>query len=220
MTKQRLSKLAVAVLLAGGIAISVPAVAGGIPTFDAAAVAQATQQFMQMLEQTQNQLKQLEQMKKQVEAMKGSRNMGKIARTEAQELLPDEWKDIYKAAKKQAGKDNKDLLSGKNYDYNAQNDRLIKQFDMTMKAIKDSELRMKNIRALIDQVDRTQDVKAAADLQNRIAGEQAKIQQNQVNLDTMARLYEMQKEIDEVSFEQRNKCARAPKHGWKIDGCY
>ena len=78
---------------------------------------------------------------------------------------------------------------------------------------------MKDIRALIDQVDRTQDVKAAADLQNRIAGEQAKIQQNQVNLDTMARLYEMQKEIDEVSFEQRNKCARAQKHGWKIDGC-
>ena len=174
---------------------------------------------MQMLEQTQNQLKQLEQMKKQVEAMKGSRNMGKIARTEAQELLPDEWKDIYKAAKKQAGKDNKDLLSGKNYDYNAQNDRLIKQFDMTMKAIKDSELRMKNIRALIDQVDRTQDVKAAADLQNRIAGEQAKIQQNQVNLDTMARLYEMQKEIDGRNFAQHNKCARAKKHDWKIDGC-
>ena len=80
---------------------------------------------------------------------------------------------------------------------------------------------MKNISALIDQVDKTQDAKAAADLQNRIAGEQAKIQQNQINLDTMARLYEMQKEIDERNFAQYNKCARAEKYGWKAEaeGC-
>lgn len=90
---------------------------------------------------------------------------------------------------------------------------------MTLKSIKDSQLRMKNISALLDQVDKTQDAKAAADLQNRIAGEQAKIQQNQINLDTMARLYEMQKEIDERNFALRNKCARAAKHGWKEQGC-
>lgn len=221
MTKQRLSKLAVAVLLSGGLAVSVPAFAGGIPVFDGAAVAQAIQQGIQMKQQIENQIKQINELKSQVKALTGSRNIGKLLRNEAQEALPDEWKSVYEAAKKQGGSGGKDLLSGKAYDAKNSDERLIKQFDMTLKSIKDSQLRMKNISALLDQVDKTQDAKAAADLQNRIAGEQAKIQQNQINLDTMARLYEMQKEIDERNFAQYNKCARAEKYGWKAEaeGC-
>ena len=219
MTKKRLTTRPAAILTALALAAAAPVHAGGIPTFDGAAVSQAIQQGIQMKQQIDNQLKQISELKSQVKALTGSRNIGKLLRNEAQEALPDEWKAVYEAAKKQGGSGGKDLLSGKAYDAKNSDERLIKQFDMTLKAIKASQLRMNNINALLDQVDKTQDAKAAADLQNRIAGEQAKIQQNQINLDTMARLYEMQKEIDERNFALRNKCARAAKHGWKEQGC-
>lgn len=220
MTKKRLTTRPAAILTALALAAA-PVHAGGIPTFDGAAVAQAIQQGIQMKQQIENQIKQINELKSQVKALTGSRNIGKLLRNEAQEALPDEWKSVYEAAKKQGGSGGRNLISAKAYDAKNSDERLIKQFDMTLKSIKDSQLRMKNISALIDQVDKTQDAKAAADLQNRIAGEQAKIQQNQINLDTMARLYEMQKEIDERNFAQYNKCARAEKYGWKAEaeGC-
>lgn len=218
-TKKTLIRKLTAAVLAGCLAASLPATAGGIPTYDSAAVFKAAEQAVKLGKQIENQIKQIKELKAQVKALTGSRNIGKLLRNEAQEALPDEWKAVYEAAKKQGGSNVKDLLSGKGYNAKSSDERLVKQFDMTLKSIKDSQLRMDNIRSLIDEIDKTQDAKAAADLQNRIAGEQAKIQQNQINLDTMARLYEMQKEIDERNFAQHNKCARAKKYGWKEEGC-
>lgn len=200
--KTKMKKVAV-VLLSGCLMVAQPLQASGIPVFDGAAVAQAIQQGIQMAEQINNQIKQIEQLKQQVEALKGGRNMGNLLRNQAYEQLPDEWKQVYTSAQKF---NNKDLLSEKGYNADADNERLIKQFDLTLRAIKDSELRMNNISALMDQINRTQDIKAAADLQNRIAAEQAVIQQNQTNLDMMARMMDLQEKIQVQKRTARDHC--------------
>ena len=216
MTKQRLSKLAVAVLLAGGIAISVPAVAGGIPTFDAAAVAQAMQQGLQMAEQIRNQVKQIEELKKQAESLTSKNNYGNMFKTSQQEELPAEWKDFYTSVGKTGGED---MLKGKNYDPKAAEVNMSKRFDLMLKAARDSEIRMKNLNNLMQEINRTKDAKAAADLGNRIAIERGIIAQNQTNLDTMWRMFEMQKQNDRKRLRMATRCANAKRAGVQVADC-
>lgn len=216
MTKQRLSKLAVAVLLAGGIAISVPAVAGGIPTFDAAAVAQAMQQGLQMAEQIRNQVKQIEELKKQAESLTSKNNYGNMFKTSQQEELPAEWKDFYTSVGKTGGED---MLKGKNYDPKAAEANMSKRFDLMLKAARDSEIRMKNLNNLMQEINRTKDAKAAADLGNRIAIERGIIAQNQTNLDTMWRMFEMQKQNDRKRLRMATRCANAKRAGVQVADC-
>ena len=102
MTKKRLTTRPAAILTALALAAAAPVHAGGIPTFDGAAVSQAIQQGIQMKQQIDNQLKQISELKSQVKALTGSRNIGKLLRNEAQEALPDEWKAVYEAAKNRA----------------------------------------------------------------------------------------------------------------------
>lgn len=101
-----------------------------------------------------------------------------------------------------------DLLSSKGYNQNADNDRLIKHFDLTLKAIKDSELRFENIKALMDRVNTTQDAKASADLQNRIALENAYIQQNQTRLDMMERFMALDEKVQFKKRQAYDNCLR------------
>ena len=209
------NKLPAALLLSACLA-AFPAQAGGIPTIDGASLAQNIQRGLQMAEQIKNQEKQIKEMKKQVEAFKGGRNMGNLLRNAAQEQLPEEWKAVYNAAAKM---NNKDLLSSKGYKDGASADHMLKQFDLLMRAIKDSEIRMKNINALMDQIDSTQDIKAAADLQNRIAAEQAHIQQNQTNLDMMARMMDLQEKVLEKKSAAYENCLRKHRNDPNTRAC-
>ncbi|MFC3874389.1 type IV secretion system protein [Neisseria musculi] len=201
-------KKAAAAVAVGLMVSAAPAIAGGIPVFDGAAVAQAVQQGIQMGQQIENQVKQITELKNQVKALTGNRNLGNILKTEALEQLPDEWKSVYDAAI-QAKKGNfNDLLGSKGYNQNADNDRLVKHFDLTLKAIKDSELRFQNIKALMNRVNTTQDAKAAADLQNRIALENAYIQQNQTRLDMMERFMVLDEKVQVKKRQARDRCIR------------
>lgn len=190
------------------ITTAAPTMAGGIPVFDGAAVAQAIQQGIQMGQQIQNQVKQINELKGQVKALTGNRNLGNILKTEALEQLPDEWKSVYSEAMKAKGGNFNDLLSSKGYNPNADNERLLKHVDLMQKAIQDSELRFRNIKALMDKVNTTQDVKAAADLQNRIALENAYIQQNQTRLDMMDRFMALQEKVQAKKRQAYNNCIR------------
>ena len=98
------------------------------------------------------------------------------------------------------------MLSAKNYNPSVDGERLVQQYDLTLRAIKDSEVRMDNIKRLMDQVNQTQDMKAAADLQSRIALENAKIQQNQTNLDMMARFMDIQEKVQVKKRQNRDRC--------------
>lgn len=190
--------------------LATPAIssASGIPVFDGAAAANALQSLIQMKQQIDNQIKQITELKSQVKALTGTRNLGNILKTEAYEQLPDEWKSVYNSASTLKNGNYKDLLSAKNYNPSADSERLVQQFDLTLKAIKDSEVRMDNIKRLMDQVNQTQDMKAAADLQSRIALENAKIQQNQTNLDMMARFMDIQEKVQVQQRQNRDSCLR------------
>ena len=183
MKLYKVKKTAAALAVGLMVATAAPTMAGGIPVYDGAAVAKAVEQVVKMGQQIDNQIKQITELKNQVKALTGNRNLGNILKTEALEQLPDEWKSVYDAAMQTKSGNFNNLLSSKGYNQNADNERLIKHFDLTLKAIKDSELRFQNIKALMDRVNTTQDAKAAADLQNRIALENAYIQQNQTQLD-------------------------------------
>lgn len=190
--------------------LATPAIssASGILVFDGAAAANALQSLIQMKQQIDNQIKQITELKSQVKALTGTRNLGNILKTEAYEQLPDEWKSVYNSASTLKNGNYKDLLSAKNYNPSADSERLVQQFDLTLKAIKDSEVRMDNIKRLMDQVNQTQDMKAAADLQSRIALENAKIQQNQTNLDMMARFMDIQEKVQVQQRQNRDSCLR------------
>ena len=159
-----------------------------------------------MKQQIENQIKQITELKSQVKALTGTRNLGNILKTEAYEQLPDEWKSVYNSANTLKKGNYKDLLSAKNYNPSVDGERLVQQYDLTLRAIKDSEVRMDNIKRLMDQVNQTQDMKAAADLQSRIALENAKIQQNQTNLDMMARFMDIQEKVQVKKRQNRDRC--------------
>src|SRR5690606_25496095 len=81
----------------------------------------------------------------------------------------------------------------------------IQQF--SEQAFENTKARLGNIEGLMSQIDLMQDVKAAADLQNRIATENAAIMNTQVKLDMMDRLYENQKEIESRKRAKYNNCS-------------
>ena len=208
MKLYKVKKTAVALAFGLMVATSAPTMASGIPVFDGASLSQAIQQGVQLGQQIQNQIKQITELKNQVKALTGNRNLGNILKTDALEQLPDEWKSVYDAAMQTKGGNFNNLLSSKVYNQNADNERLIKHFDLTLKAIKDSELRFQNIKALMDRVNTTQDAKAAADLQNRIALENAYIQQNQTQLDMMERFMALDEKVQVKKRAARNSCIR------------
>ncbi|EGZ44700.1 type IV secretion system protein [Neisseria wadsworthii] len=221
MKIQKFKRTGAAVLVSAGLMLgsSATAIAGGIPVFDGAAVAQAIQQGIQMGQQIQNQIKQITELKSQVKAITGNRNLGNILKTEAMEQLPDEWRSVYSEAMKAKGGNFKDLLSSKGYNRNADNDRLVKHFDLTLKAIKDSEVRFKNIKELMNRVNTTQDAKAAADLQNRIALENSYIQQNQTQLDMLERFMALDEKVQVKKRQTRDSCVRQNRIGGTNKSC-
>ena len=209
MKVKNVKKTVCAVLVGSSLVLGMPsATASGIPVIDGAAIAKMVEQAIVMKEQVDNQLKQINELKSQVKAVTGNRNLGNILKTEAYEQLPDEWKKVYRSAEKLKDGNYKDLLNSKGYNANADTERLSKQFDLTLRAIQDSEVRMKNIDKLMNQINQTNDIKAAQDLQNRIALENSKIQQNQTNLDMLYRYMELDEKVQMKKRAARDSCRR------------
>ena len=208
-------KAVAAAMIAGCLSVAVPANAGGIPVINPAQLAQSMQQGIQLGQQIQNQIKQISAMKQQITTLKdqlkantGTRNLGNILQTQAMEQLPDEWKSVYSSVRGFKDGNYTDLLGTKGYDKAADAERLVKHYDLTLRAIKDSEIRFKNIKDLMAQIDRTQDMKAAADLQNRIAIESSYIQQNQTNLDMLERFMTLQEKVQVKKRQAADDCIR------------
>ncbi len=201
--KNRLTKLAT-ILISGSLMISpLSSHASGIPVFDGASVAQAIAQGIQLKEQIDNQIKQISELKSQVQALTGNRNMGNLLKDAVKDQVPDEWKGLYNSA---TGTNYKELLKGKDYKPEDALRMLTTNYDSTLKAFQDTKKRLDNISRLMNQIDQAQDMKAAADLQNRLAAEQAIIQNNQVKLDMMARMFELEKEVQYQRRAQREAC--------------
>ena len=179
------------------------AVNAGVPTTDVAAIAQMAQQLEQMKTQIENQVSQITELKNQVKAVTGTRNMGNLLKDQVKDVIPSEWADIYKAA----NVDVSAITDLKSFDPQAGLISLASIQQFSEQAFENTKARLGNIEGLMNQIDLTQDVKAAADLQNRIATENAAIMNTQVKLDMMDRLYENQKEIESRKRAKYNNCS-------------
>lgn len=202
-SQMKLKQLSAVFVAASLILTPLSSQAGGIPVFDAASIAKSVEQLASLKEQIDNQVQQIQQLKAQLQALTGSRNLGNVARNVAMDSIPDEWKDIYNQAK---SIDWQTPLSGQNYSPETALQQLVNQQNFSLSAFNDTKNRLNRLQVLLNEVNKTKDAKAAADLQNRIAVEQAMIQNTQVKLDMMARMYQIQKEVDEVQGRKQLQC--------------
>jgi len=191
--------------LIAAFSLSSQTFAAGIPTIDVAALAQMAEQVRHMQTQIQNQVK----------AVTGSRNMGSLLRDQVKDVIPSEWADIYKAA----NVDVSNITDVKGFDPQAGLKNLASIQEFSERAFEDTKARLGNIEGLMGQIDLTQDVKGAADLQNRIATENAAIMNTQVKLDMMARLHENQKEIESRKLSEYNNCSLKAWANRRTGGC-
>lgn len=200
--KTKLTQIAAVVL--SGCLICNNVSAAGIPVFDAASVAQAVQQGIQLKQQIDNQLNQINEMKNQLAAIKGSRGMGNLARQAINYNLnvPSEWSDLHKLTNAQQ----QERLKGKQYDA-AQADKMLNQHLATLSRFAaENQQRLNTIDGLINQINTTTDIKASSDLQSRLSAEQMKFQNQQTMLDQMERMYALQEKVHARQYGNRSAC--------------
>lgn len=205
--KIHLKKTVCSVLLAVSLT-SVPLVStAGIPVTDGAAAAQREKNFFQQMAEMAKQLTQLkqqyEQQVKQFKAMTGSRNIGNLLKDTVKDQIPSEWSAVYDGAK---NIDYKSMINSKAYKADGADKLLVQNQEMLSKVFAETKKQLGNIENLMNQINTTQDIKAAADLQNRIAAEQAKIANNQTKLDMFDRLYKQQQVIEQRRYATRESC--------------
>lgn len=203
--KANMKKIAVLVV-SGCLMLSQPVMAGGIPVFDGAAVAQAIQQGIQMKTQIDNQISQLRELENQVKAMRGWRDVGSVARSalDTASGIGSEWSELYGKAKV-TGKVADDL-SGKKYSHENNLQQMLNTQKLNIKSLEAAQDRIDKIIELGRQAQNTQDIKAAADFANRIAIEQGYIQAMQMKLDMAERIANQQEKIQQQQYAQRQKC--------------
>ncbi|WP_281661163.1 P-type DNA transfer protein VirB5 [Microvirgula aerodenitrificans] len=195
-----------------------------IPTTDTASIAQQAMQQMETIAQWKRQydqmMSQIEQAKKQYESLTGSRGMGNIMNNPAlRDYLPADWQGVYDSVRNggYAG------LSGRGASVYAANKvfdscQSVKAGDQrtacearAVKASQDkgfaleaydaAKSRINQIDQLMGKINQTQDPKAIAELQGRIAAEQANIQNEQTKL----QLYAMVSAAEEKVQQQRQR---------------
>lgn len=189
-------------------------------TSDAPAILHHAETLMKWKAQYDQLNSQIDQMKQEYESLTGSRNLGQIFNNpELRDYLPGDWQAVYDAVKS-GGYDG---LSGRGKDVYAAN----KVFDacahltvegqrtaceaQAVKGAQDkgfaldaydaAKSRLSQIDQLMGQISRTQDPKAIAELQGRIAAEQAMIQNEQTKL----QMYQMVAAAEDRVQQQRQR---------------
>ena len=191
--------------------------ATGIPVIDAASLAQAVQQVVQLKQQ-------IDQAKQLYSSMNGARGLGSILNNPAlRNYLPENWQGVYDAVKNGGynGLTNTAKVvrdSNKVYD-NCANQKGTSQAicyrqaaqgaqykDFIGNALDASSKRLVQIEGLMNQINATGDAKAIAEVQARLAVEQANIQ----NESTKMQLFKMMADAEEklVAQQQRESTAK------------
>lgn len=213
----------VSLVLASGIAMSSAAFAQ-IPVTDSASIANSVQQQVETMAKWKAQYdqmtSQIDQMKQQYQSITGSRGLGNIMDNPAlRDYLPQDWQQVYDAVKnggydglsgrgKQVYADNKvfDLCRSFSDDTQrlsceAQAVKPSQDKGVALDAYDAAKSRLQQIDGLMNHINQTQDPKAIAELQGRIAVEQAKIQ----NEATKLQLYSMVAQAEEKVQQQRQR---------------
>lgn len=202
-------RLVITALLAG---LALNAHAQGIPTIDAASIAQR-------LLLITNTIEQLQQMKDQVKMLSGNANLGMILTSpQLRSYLPDQWNQIYQNAQNGSLQgltgattsimQQEGLLNSANAPTAAQqrvNSTLATNKAMAEQAYNASIQRLQNIQSLLQQSNMTQSAADKADLANRLQGELAMIQNEQTRLNMMSTLQKAEQDLAEHQQQQAFK---------------
>ncbi|WP_075790596.1 P-type DNA transfer protein VirB5 [Massilia putida] len=162
-------------------------------------MAQWAKQYGQMVQQ-------ITHLKNQYDAITGTRGLGQILNNPAlRNYLPDSWANIYDQIKSGGlpGLSSKAaaIFAAEGFDSHAtggqkrQLDILAANKAMAMQSYDATLARVQNINLLMQKADATNDMKAAADLQNRMAAENAAIQNEQVRLNLAMQLQQVEMQM-------------------------
>lgn len=230
-----MKKLTLSLILAGGLSLSSVAFAQ-IPVTDGASIAQSVAQQVETIAkwklQYDQMMSQIEQAKQQYESLTGSRGLGNIMNDPAlRDYLPGDWQGVYDSVRNGGYSG----LSGRGASvYNAN-----KIFDSCQhvttgeertaceaRAVKASQdkgfaldaydaakSRINQIDQLMGKINQTQDPKAIAELQGRIAAEQANIQKEQTKLQLYAMVAAAEEKVQAQRQHELNAKANA-RRGW------
>ncbi|WP_421380681.1 type IV secretion system protein (plasmid) [Paraburkholderia sp. DD10] len=180
--------------------------AQGVPTISPAELAQQMVQVQQLFQQIQNQ-------EAQYQALTGNSSFGNIMNDASlRNYLPEQWQNIYDQAKggglsgisssmrsieQQEGMTGAGTPGQQRY-----YDTLATNKAMNEQAYSATMARMNNIQALMRQSNLTQDPAQKADLQNRMAAEEAMVTNEQTRMQLAA---ELQKAELKLAEEQRDR---------------
>lgn len=172
-----------------------------IPVTDAAAIAKSTAEHVAEIAKWVDQLKAMEQqfnqLKAQYDAITGSRGMGQLMNNATRQVLPNDFTQSYDKLM-MLGQGGASQDAKKIYDvikkldcsrYQDPNTKLSCEAQAYAQpenaayidgALVAAQARAQQLKQLISQVDSATDLKAATDLANRIAAEQAMLQNEQI----------------------------------------
>lgn len=223
------------IVLAAGIAMSSAAFAQ-IPVTDGASIAQQVAAQVETIAKWKMQYdqmtSQINQMKQQYESLTGSRNLGQILNNAAlRDYLPNDWQGVYDAVKSGgysglSGRAQSIYEANKAFDAcmvfklvdqrtacEAQAVKGAQDKAFALDAYDKAKSRLTQIDQLMAKIDDTPDPKAIAELQGRIAAEQAMIQNEQTKL----QMYQMVAAAEDRLQEQRQRELNAKagaRRGW------
>lgn len=204
---------ALALAMAMTFGAMTPAHAAGVPVIDVASIAEAIRQYEQMvaqLEQLEGQLKQAQQ---QYESMTGTRGMEQLMGGENRQVIPTNWQEtlalmgggeitgLAKEIRDNASRVDTaslDMLAPALRDLHGQwaNTAASEQAAAGASYNNASE-RFGRLQELMDAIPTAQDPKAIADLQARIAIEQAMLQNEAIQMQALAQASAAQRRIEE-----------------------
>ena len=179
-----------------------------IPVTDGAAIANSQAEHVEAIakyvEQIQQLKLQVEQMRQQYAALTGGRGLGAILNDpRLREYLPEEWQKVYDAIRS-GGYEGLTGAAREIYDANKVYDTCIglvaearqtceaqavkpaQDKAFALEAYNKARERLNQIESLMQQINQTEDPKAIAEIQGRIAAEQAAIQNEQTKLQMFA----------------------------------
>ena len=218
-----MKKLSASCIMAVGIAASAAAFAQ-IPVTDGASIAKSVENQIETMAKWKMQydqmVSQIDQMKQQYAAVTGTRGMGELFNNpQLRDYLPQDWQGVYDSVKLGgyaglSGRAETIYNVNKVYDActgfasseqrtncEAQAVKGAQDQAFALDAYDAAKTRLSQIDQLMQQINQTQDPKAIAELQGRIAAEQAMIQNEQTKL----QMYQMVAAAEDRLQEQRQR---------------
>lgn len=197
-----------------------PARAQGIPVYDNLAVVQQIQQVASWAQQLRAMADQYQQLEGQFRALTGSRGYGNIFNNPLlQQYLPAEWQQVYGQIRQGVDALSSGAQAFRHQIGDTRSCSMIadtkarmscqqaiaspyQTYDVFQSALNIANQKPQQIQSLISQIQTTEDPKAIAELQARIAGEQAAMQNELLKVQLSVQMAEAQNKLTKEQAER------------------